>query len=391
MDRPASHTPAAQAAPERARAIERATWLAIATNTLLALGQAGVGLFANAFSLVADAAHTLSDLVTDVLVLVAGRRGAHPADHDHPYGHGRIETAASLLLGAVLVMVGVGFLWSSGQRLQNMAAAPPLHQAALYMALATLVAKEALFRYTLAAARRWKAPMLEANAWHARSDAGSSLVVAIGIGGSLAGYPFLEPLAAAVVGFLIAHMGVRLGLKALRELIDTGLSEQEVARVRATIEATPGVVGLHDVRTRRMADRVLCDAHVQVDPRITVSEGHQISDAVFFRVRAAHADVKEVLVHIDAEDDASRDPAPERPLPDRTEVVRAMGELLGEGAPSPTRIQLHYLGKLVEAEVMLPAEAAHGIDIDALKRRTAAKLRDDPRYRRIVFYIQAAP
>lgn len=391
MDRPVAATPAAQTAPERARGIQRTTTLAIVTNASLAIGQVGVGLFANAFSLVADAAHTFSDLVTDVMVLVAGRRGAHPADHDHPYGHGRIETAASLLLGVVLVMVGAGFLWTSGQRIQDMGSAPPLHQAALYMALVTLVIKEALFRYTLAASRRLKAPLLEANAWHARSDAGSSLVVAIGIGGSLAGYRFLEPLAAALVGFLIARMGLLLAYKALRELIDTGLPSQDVARLRDTIRNTPGVVGLHDVRTRRMADRVLCDAHVQVDPRITVSEGHQISDSVFFRVRAEHPEVQEVLVHIDAENDTVRHGPPQKPLPGRTEIVREICALLGEDAPSPLRIQLHYLGNHIEAEVLLPEGALSRFDGDALERRTERLLADSPMYRKIAFYQRIAP
>ena len=283
---PASAAPLGDEAA-RGRGIQRATLIAIATNTVLTVGQIVIGLFANAFSLVADAAHTLSDLVTDMMVLVAGRRGADPADTDHPYGHGRIETATTLVLGAVLSGVGIGFLWSSGVRLQNMSALPDLHPAALVMALITLVAKEGLFRFTLAASRRLRAPMLEANAWHARSDAASSLVVAAGIGGSLAGYPFLEPLAAAVVGFLILHMGVKLAWKSVGELIDTGLPEEELQRLRQTIETTPGVIGLHDMRTRRMADRVLCDAHVQVDPRLTVSEGHRVSDAVYLRVRSA--------------------------------------------------------------------------------------------------------
>ncbi|MDR1853386.1 MAG: cation diffusion facilitator family transporter, partial [Azoarcus sp.] len=237
----------------RGGSIRRVTLLAIATNAALTLGQIAVGLFAHAFSLVADAAHTLSDLVTDFMVLVAGQRGANPADLDHPYGHGRIETATSLLLGATLVAVGVGFLWTSGQRLQNMDMQSPLHPAALAMALVTLAAKEILFRFTLAASRRLKAPLLEANAWHQRSDAASSLVVAIGIGGSLAGYPFLEPLAAAVVGFLILRMGLRLAWGAVSELIDTGLSPEELEKMRQTIAATPGVAGLHELRTRRMA------------------------------------------------------------------------------------------------------------------------------------------
>ncbi len=391
MDRPLRHTPLAPADKLRGRGIQRTTLVAICTNSVLAAGQLTVGLLANAFSLVADAVHTLSDLFTDMLVLLAGRHGADPADLDHPYGHERIETVATLLLSAVLAIVGVMFLWSSGVRLQNMDAVPPLHYAAIYMAIGTLVAKELLFRYTLAASKRLKAPMLEANAWHARSDAASSLVVTAGIGGSLAGYPFLEPLAAAVVGFLIVNMGVRLGWKAVRELIDTGLPEEEVARLRATIRNTPGVLDLHDLRTRRMADRVLCDTHVLVDPRITVSEGHRISDAVYFRIRDTHPDVREVLVHIDAEDDDQLQTAAPGPLPERVEVLRTIRELLDGDAIEPLRVQLHYLGDRIEAEVVLQPSSWSRIDADALGKRVTELLSSRPQYRSITFFVQVAP
>jgi len=374
----------------RSRSIQRVTLVAIATNSVLAIGQFVVGIFANAFSLVADAVHTLSDLITDTLVLFAGRKGADPADPNHPYGHGRFETAATLILGAVLGFVGLGFLWSSGVRLQNMEQAAPLHQAAIYMAIATLIAKETLFRYTLAAGKRLKAPVLEANAWHARSDAASSLVVTAGIGGSLAGYPFLEPLAAAVVGFLILTMGIRLGWKALRELVDTGLAEAEVDSIRRTIREAPGVVDLHDLRTRRMADRVLCDAHVQVDPRITVSEGHRISDAVYFRIRGAHPEVRDVLVHIDVEDDAELQTPQPGPIPERKEIAAKIQTLLGDEV-LPSRLQIHYLGLRLEVEVILTQKAWSRIDTDALKLRTDSLLESQPQYRSITFFVQHAP
>lgn len=388
-----SPPPAAPAATDelaRSRGIQRATLVAILTNSLLTIGQVVIGLFAGAFSLVADAAHTLSDLITDLLVLLAGRRSADPADTNHPYGHGRIETVTTLVLGAVLGAVGVGFLWSSGIRLQDIGALPQLHPAALVMALLTLAAKEGLFRYTLAAARRLNAPMLEANAWHARSDAASSLVVAAGIGGSLAGYPFLEPLAAAVVGFLILHMGIRLAWKSVRELIDTGLPEEELERLRATIRETPGVIGLHDMRTRRMADRVLCDAHVQVDPRLTVSEGHRVSDAVYLRVRAAHPEVRDVLVHIDPEDDGELQVVPPGPLPERVEILARMRELLGPAFAEPRRVQIHYLGQRVEVEIILPsAPAAEALEM--LQSRRKAWLAEHPHYRNIRVFVETAP
>ena len=388
-----SPPPAAPAATDelaRSRGIQRATLVAILTNSLLTIGQVVIGLFAGAFSLVADAAHTLSDLITDLLVLLAGRRSADPADTNHPYGHGRIETVTTLVLGAVLGAVGVGFLWSSGIRLQDIGALPQLHPAALVMALLTLAAKEGLFRYTLAAARRLNAPMLEANAWHARSDAASSLVVAAGIGGSLAGYPFLEPLAAAVVGFLILHMGIRLAWKSIRELIDTGLPEEELERLRQTIRETPGVIGLHDMRTRRMADRVLCDAHVQVDPRLTVSEGHRVSDSVYLRVRAAHPEVRDVLVHIDPEDDGELQVVPPGPLPERGEILARVRELLGPGSVEPRRVQIHYLGQRVEVEIILPsAPAAEALE--ALRSRRKDWLAEHPHYRNIRVFVEIAP
>lgn len=375
---------------ERARGIQRTTLVAVATNASLAVGQIIIGLMANAFSLVADAAHTISDLFTDLLVLLAGKRGAEPADADHPYGHGRIETAASLLLGAALSAVGIGFLLASADRLQNMEQAPGLHVTALYMAIATLFAKEALFRFTIAAARRLKAPVLEANAWHARSDAASSLVVAVGIGGSLAGYAFLEPLAAAVVGFLILRIGVLLAWRAFRELIDTGLPADDVARIRATVRATPGVRGSHDMRTRRMADRVLCDTHILVDPRISVSEGHRISDRVHAAIRAAHPEVRDVLVHIDAEDDRILQNANAGELPAREDVAEAVAQLLETPDLHP-QMYLHYLGGRVEVEVLLTQAEASNVDLRALKSSIEAWLEQHPEYRSLTFYVRSAP
>lgn len=338
----------------RSRQAQQVTLVAMATNLTLTVLQLIVGLFANAFSLVADAMHTLSDLMTDVLVLVAARKGADPADADHPYGHDRIETVVSLFLGLVLLAVGAGFLWSAGVRIQGAAELPPLHPIALWMALATLAAKEGLFRFTLAASRRLKSRMLEANAWHARTDAASSLVVAVGIGGGLLGYRFVEPLAAALVGFMILRMGVLLAAAAVRELVDTAVSQEVVDKIRATIAATPGARGVHDLRTRRMAHRILCDAHVLVDPRISVSEGHAIAEAVRERVCAAHPEVHDMLVHIDAEDEIDSPVMPVGELPDRQVLAGWVQQMLDADGATPSRMLVHYLGGRIEIELFFP-------------------------------------
>ncbi|MDR2881805.1 MAG: cation diffusion facilitator family transporter [Azoarcus sp.] len=376
----------AESVVSRARSVRNVTLVGVAVNSVLTVGQIIVGLLANAFSLVADAMHTLSDLFADFMVLAAGKQSANPADTDHPYGHGRIETIATLVLGVSLVVVGIGFLWVSGMRLQAMGDQPPVHPAALVMALVTLLGKEALFRYTLAGGRRLKSPMLEANAWHARSDAASTLVVTIGIGGSLAGYPFLEPLAAAVVGFIILRTGALQSWRAVRELIDTGLPKEELNRLRQTINDTPGVAGLHDLRTRRMAHRVLCDAHVQVDPRITVSEGHYISESVLVAVHRAHPDIGEVLVHIDTEDDDMGWIFDEHAvrLPDRTAVLADLASLIGECLPLH-RLQLHYLDGQVEIEAYFSPDAPLP-DVGTLKQRVDTWLGDRPCYRGVTFY-----
>lgn len=288
---------------ERFREGQRITWVSVGVNIVLTVMQVVVGIVAHSMSLVADAMHTLSDIVADGFVLWANRKGSEAADAEHPYGHGRFETAASLVLGLLLTGTGVGILVSAAGRLQDLGSLPPVGVAAMWAAVATLIAKEGLFRYMLKVAERLRSPMLVANAWHARADALSSLVVAAGIAGSLAGFPFADAAAAIVVGAMIVKAGIGFAWEALRELMDEGLATEDVSAIRNTLAATPGVVGLHELRTRRMAHRVLVDVHVQVDGNITVREGHEIGETARHRVLASHPQVLDVLIHLDAEDD----------------------------------------------------------------------------------------
>lgn len=340
---------------QRAGQIRRVTLTGVAVNATLVVLQIAIGLFAHAQSLVADAMHTLADLLADGLVLFANQRGSEPADSNHPYGHARIETVASMALGGLLAAVGFGFLASSAIRIQHLGDLVQIHPAAFYMAALTLAAKEGLFRFIRRAGRRLRSSMLEANAWHARSDAASSLVVALGIGGSLAGYPLLEPLAAVLVGFMILRMGLRLAFGAIRELIDTGLDPDQLEEMRRALIDAPGVMGVHELRTRRMGPKILVDAHVQVDPRITVSEGHRIAESARGRLLRLRGDVQDVLVHVDVEDDLEPPSATAR-IPRRAQLEQEVRRLLGEDVPAPLRIQLHYLSGGIEVEVFLPLD-----------------------------------
>ncbi|WP_236901382.1 cation diffusion facilitator family transporter [Cupriavidus necator] len=290
-------TPAAQA-EARHRAGRRSTLVSVAVNIGLTAVQAVAGVIAGSQALLADAAHSLSDLLSDFVVLAAGWQSRKDPDADHQYGHLRFETAASLALGVLLLTVAAGMLWAALGKLQHPGGAQPVQPLALWVALVALAAKEALFRYMLAVARQVRSSMLVANAWHARSDAASSLVVALGIGGNLLGYHILDPIAAIVVGLMVARMGLRFGWDALNDLMDRAADEETVNAIRATMLATPGVLGLHDLRTRKMGDQVLVDVHLEIDASLTVAQGHAIAVEARRRTLEYHH-VLNVMTHVD--------------------------------------------------------------------------------------------
>ena len=288
-----SHTPA-----ERARAASRTTWVSVGVNVVLSATQIAVGIAAKSQALVADGIHSLSDLVADFVVLLAGHHSQKDADVGHPYGHQRFENAASLVLGLLLLMVGVGMVWSAVVKLETPESIPTAHISALWVALGALAAKEILFRYMLKVAKQVKSSMLVANAWHARSDAASSLVVGLGLIGNLMGYPLLDPVAALIVGIMVGKMGWGFGWDALHDLMDRAVNAEEVEAIRATLRQTPGVAGVHDVRTRKMGDMIVVDAHIEVDAMLTVEQGHNIAVAARAAVMRRHR-VLNLMTHVD--------------------------------------------------------------------------------------------
>ncbi|BDT73889.1 manganese efflux system protein MneS [Comamonadaceae bacterium OS-4] len=290
------HAP--HSAAERAAAASRSTWVSVVVNVVLASAQVMVGTLTKSQALIADGIHSLSDLVSDFVVLFAGHHAKKDADDDHPYGHQRFETAASLALGLILLAVGGGMVWSALGKLESPDTIAPAHTTALWVALGAIVTKELLFRYMLRVAKAVKSSLLVANAWHARSDAASSLVVSLGILGSMAGYPLLDPIAALIVGFMVGKMGWSFAWDALHDLMDRGLDEAEVQAIRATLLATPGVSGVHDVRTRKMGDMVVADAHIEVDAQLTVEDGHNIAVAARQAVLQRHR-VLNLMTHVD--------------------------------------------------------------------------------------------
>ncbi len=290
-----------QDTPERHQVAKRSTLVSVVVNLFLTAVQVVVGVLAGSQALVADGIHSLSDLIADFVVLLANQHSRKEADDDHHYGHHRYETAASFVLGGLLLAVGIGMLWSAVTRLSSPETIAEVKPVALYVALVALASKELLFRYMLAAAERVRSSMLVANAWHARSDAASSLVVAVGIVGNLLGYPLLDPVAALIVGFMVAHMGWEFAWDALNDLMDRSASEEHIAQIREVLLAAPGVLGVHDLRTRKMGDMIMVDVHLEVDGDLSVREGHDIAVSARERVMK-QLPVLDVLAHLDPVD-----------------------------------------------------------------------------------------
>ncbi|AHE97129.1 cation diffusion facilitator family transporter [Thioalkalivibrio paradoxus] len=338
---------------ERYRATRLATIVAAVVNSLLAVTQIVSGWLFQSQALIADGVHTLSDLVSDGVVLVAARKASASPDRDHPYGHGRIETLATVVVGVMLAIAALGIGWFAVQRLLDWELMTGPAPAALAFAVLTLVAKEGLYQYTVRVARRIGSPLLHANAWHHRSDAISSLVVLVGIGGAVAGWPWLDAVAALVVALFILRMAWRLVFKSAAELIDTALEPEQVATIRDAIAGVPGVKSAHMLRTRRLGNEAAADVHIQVAPKISVSEGHQIADEVYRAVMASLPALRDVTVHVDPENDEEQLRSVGLPLrPEITECLRAAWHDAPELA-AVEQVGLHYLGGRVHVTVTL--------------------------------------
>ncbi|WP_189532676.1 cation diffusion facilitator family transporter [Paludibacterium paludis] len=334
---------------ERQAAAKKSTLVSVAVNLLLTAVQIAVGVFAHSSALVADGIHSLSDLVADFVVLLANRFSHLAADRNHPYGHSRFENAASLALGVLLIAVGIGMLGNAANKFADPSLIPRVHWYALAVAMMALVAKESLFRYMLAVANRVKSGMLVANAWHARSDAASSLVVAAGIVGNLLGWPLLDPLAAAIVGFMVARMGWNFSYDAMQDLMDRGLDEESVEAIRAELGETPGVLNVHDIRTRKTGDLAIIDAHLLVDSHISVSEGHQVALQARHRVMKRFA-VADITIHIDAD---LADGPENLGLPPRQALLEELNRHFPDAPLRLDQLRAHYLDGRLELEVEL--------------------------------------
>lgn len=344
----------AEARDKRYRVSRQSAVVGAVVNTVLAVSKILFGWLGQSQSLVADGIHSLSDLLTDALVLFAARHAKEAPDEAHPYGHGRFETVGTLVLGGVLIAVGIGIIWDAGERL--FAPDQLKHPAVftLYIAAFSILANEGLFFYTRHLANQINSDLLRANAWHHRSDSVSSVVVLVGIGGTMLGLPYLDAIAAVLVGVMVMQIGWNLGWGAIQELADAGLEEEHLDKIRQVIANVSGVNSVHMLRTRRLGGHALADVHVQVDPWLSVSEGHRIAEVVQYGLIDQVEVLEDVTVHIDPEDDEDGPSCAGLPLRGKAEAL--LEELWSHIAcyEERRRLVLHYLSGRIDVDLFLP-------------------------------------
>ena len=358
-------TEAAAAIPleQRYRQVRRVTLVGSVVDLVLGISKIVGGWFSHSQALVADGVHSLSDLATDLLVLYAAKHAHAEADMEHPYGHARIETAATVGLGLALILVSTGVLYDGVSALLNPRALVTPEAWAMALAGISVVAKEAVYHYTMRYSRLLNSEMLRANAWHSRSDAISSVVVLVGVGGALLGLTYLDAVAALVVAVMIGKIGFDVAKSSVSELIDTGLDAEQLDDIRDTIQSVDGVENLHLLRTRRMAGQVLVDVHLILsDPRVSVSEGHQISETVRSVLMGRFENIADVTVHIDPEDDEHAALGTHLGLRDQVlGRLQARWQHLA-AARQIRRVNLHYLNGRIHVEVELSLALAEDSD-----------------------------
>jgi len=353
-------------------ATRKVTLVGVLVNIVLAIAQVAGGLFAQSQALIADGFHTLSDLITDFVVLIAAKMASKDADEDHPYGHERIETIATTILGLALGGVAIGIALDAADRLQHPEKLLQPGILAIVIAIFGILCKEGLYRYTYRIGKQINSSLLKANATHHRSDAISSVMVAFGVIASVIfSIPWLDALAAVAVAVMIFYMGAKLILDSAMELVDTAWESDKVEAMLQLISEVSGVQNAHMLRTRKMSSSVLVDVHIQVAPHISVSEGHHIAEQVMSQLRDEYEEVSDIMVHIDPEDDETA--APSKHLPDRQALLKSVEPILQqhdlENAIENTVI--HYLDGNITLEMSIRGGEHSPLKLAAVKQQCA--------------------
>ena len=365
----------------------KVTLVGTASNLLLSIIKLIGGIIGNSAALVADAVHSISDLLTDVIVLITLKIGQKPKDDNHPYGHGKVESLGTTAIGFFVISAGLGLAYEAWDIIQSGAPRSPELLAA-GIALISIFIKEWLFRYTRSVGKKSSSSILLANAWHHRSDAISSIAALIGIIGSMAGFPVLDPIAAAMVSFMIIKVGYELTLGGFRDLMDTALNEKDTQKLQTTIDDISGVIKSHDLRTRKIGEGILMDVHIQVDSDLTVTEGHEVGERVRRQLIKNYPNTQDVLVHVDSYDDSKVETIYNI---SRNDVEILLTPILAntENMLKKTQLRLHYLQGKNIVELYLHGDSTKTIsEIDTCLKDVKRNLLKNKRIDGVKLYLE---
>jgi len=339
---------------QRKQEAQKVTIIGAILDTCLGFAKIIIGMLSNSSALVADGIHSFSDLLTDFVVVFVFHISGEEPDDNHPWGHGRFETIGTVILGGVLIAVAGAMAFESLKTLVTSQTFATPGWPALVVAGLSILSKEWIFRYTLAAGKQLKSDLLIANAWHSRTDSFSSIVVLIGILGSMAGITWLDAVAAIGVACFVAKIGWDLTWASIKELVDTSLPEERVQALKETAQSIDGIIDVHSFKSRRMGGKSQLEMHIQVAPYLSASEGHWIGDMAVITLLQRFDDIGHVIFHIDTYDDDEEHFC--RVLPLRTDVQRELSQHLAKIAPQLTDyyLTLHYHHDLIEIDIKLP-------------------------------------
>ena len=372
----------------RTKASQKVTIVGALIDFLLSIIKIILGFIGQSGALIADGVHSFSDLLTDWVTWYAAKLSGDAPDADHPYGHERFETVATLGLSIFLAIVGTIIIFEGFGRFSN--PNELRHENWLIAAAAlSVLSKEALYWYTVKVARDINSDLLKANAWHHRTDAFSSIVVVIGIIGAANGYFFLDSVAAIIVGILIIYIGWQLGFEATKELVDTSIDQEDIKALRVALSEIKGVNSVHTLRTRKVGHKKSADVHVQVNPFLSVSEGHIISVSVERVAKECIEELDDVTVHIDPENDEEKEDAPYKDLPERAQALKIISQSLKLENVNYIieKTQLHYLEGEILVDFFLSADYLKNQELNNIKSELSAALEKLPDFGEVKVYF----
>lgn len=270
----------------------------ILANVLLSIFKLIAGVIGNSSAMFADGIHTLSDVLTTLVALLGIKVASKKADDNHPYGHEKYESIFAKLLSIILVLTGIYIGYEAISLLIKGEFKEP-GKISLYAAVVSIIVKEWMYHYTLKASKEIRSISLEADAWHHRSDALSSIGTFVGILGARLGYPALDPIAGIVVSGMVIKVGIDLYLKSIRELVDESASDETIEEIRSKTMSVEGVKAINDLKTRVSGNTIFVDIDIAVKSTITVEEGHDISNRVHDLLEKDIDDIKHCMVHVE--------------------------------------------------------------------------------------------